>query len=82
MIKCEIYEEGKENEGRIGGSFSEFSFNSLPQKGDILWLIYRDDNDHTSSHQLSCVVIYVAQWVSNFVENNHGYIVVRRKDVV
>lgn len=70
MIECVVHEAGNEEDEPIGGGFSTFKFNSLPKVGDIVWLMIGDGN------QLNCVVTYSAQWCSNLIEYNKGYLVV------
>lgn len=81
MIDCEIYIHSKEKEGpvRIGSKpFSQFRFNSLPREGDVLWLQYDENGEHV---QRSVVVTFSAQWCSDLVDNNHGYIEVARPEI-
>jgi len=79
MIPCEIYEESSNSDKeprRIGKPFSLYYFNTLPQKGDCLWLhLDRECMREAGFHpQIACVVKYSTQWVGTLPESNKGYI--------
>lgn len=81
MIECEIYEESDINRDpvKIGSKpGSQFGFNTIPREGDVLWLQFKDGTGKTV--QKACIVTFSAQWCSDSVDNNHGYLEVRLSD--
>lgn len=78
MIRCDIYEEGKEDEERVGGFASTFCFNTLPNNGDTLWLMWKNpDNELATDIQKAYEVVFSAQWCPNYIDHNTGYLIVR-----
>lgn len=82
MIRCTIdeYIDGSDDTEPIG---TGFPFNTLPSKGDILWLFC--DTLDKKDNRVDVTVVYSAQWCSNClrgetdsVNANKGYLIVKR----
>ena len=77
MITCEIHDEADVDGFPIGGSGSEFNFDTLPRLGDILWLHILDDDNHLK--EIVCTVVFAARRsASKYISYSYcGYLVVQ-----